>query len=144
MPPAKAPRRYLKESRIFSTKGSGVMAGGGFATFKVPNIKTGVKVLKSFSRGMAFWQVSQRFIIRGARRKAQIVTGYSKSYKRNQISETFLKRALNDAAVNAANSLGYNFKYEGGKPEIVKPKGKSFNLLIWFTGEKRQTLLRLK
>lgn len=143
MPPPKY-KRYLKESRIFSPKGTGMMAGGGFATFKVPNTKVGVSVLKNLQRGMAFWQVSQRFIIKGGRRKSQIVTGYSKSYKRNQISETFLKRAISDAAVNAANSLGYNFKYEGGKPEIVKPKGKAFNLLIWFTGEKRQTLLRLK
>lgn len=120
------------------------MAGGGNAIFKVPNVKAAVQVLKRYQRGMAFWQASQRFSIRGGKRKAQLVTGYSIAYKRNEISETFVKRALSDAAVNAANSLGYNFKYEGGKPEIVRAKGKSFNLLIWFTGKQRQVLLRLK
>lgn len=119
------------------------MAGGGHATFKVPSVATAVKILSAYKKQMIFWQASQRFIIRKGRRK-ETVNGFSIAYKKNQISPTFVKRALSDAAVNAANSLGYNFKYEGGKPDIVTPKTKSsFNIIIWFNGKSRQTLLRI-
>lgn len=136
-------KKHLRESRRFSVKGSGIMAGGGTVTFKVPSPKVAVKILKSLQKQMAFWQVSQRFAIKSGRRKAQVVSGFSIAYKKNQISEIMVKRALSDAAVNAANSLGYNFKYEGGKPDIVTPKSKTFLVLVWFNGRSRQTMLRI-
>lgn len=119
------------------------MAGGGLAVFKVRTVSQAFKILRAFQSQMAFWQISRVYYIKKGRGRARQQQGYSQAFKRNAITQLNIKRALDGSAVNAANTLGFNFKYEGGKPDIVTPKGKTFYVLIWFNKRSRQTFLRL-
>ena len=137
-------KRKIKSvrSRGFSNKGTGVLAGGGQFVFRVKTVSQALTILKRLKRNIAFWQVSRKVTIKLPKRRKRTVDGFSQARKRNQISATQIQRALRDCLINAINSIGGDFKYEGAIPDFIKPKTRDFLLLVWFDRKHRQSILK--
>ena len=133
-----------------------ILAGGGHFTLQFSDIEAAAKVLRQYYGSIDFWQVSKRFTVRRDKHYFP-TTGFSQPYypqgytrpdgKRFPATSSrqivpALKRAINDAAVNAINQQGYRFAYGKTPPQNVKEaKGHKgvFQLIIWFHGNDART-----
>lgn len=130
-----------REIHTFSSKGNGFFAGGGHITISFPNqrnssLAKASQLLKQYQSVMAFWQVSQTWIVSIDGRDTRI-EGFSPAQSKLKTSKNDILRALQDSATNAAKRQGLNLNYEGKSPGNVRPVGQEWKLIVWFMKEAR-------
>lgn len=137
---------YVTDSLLFSDQSKNLPGGGRFL-LNVQNEKVAAKILQHYKANIAFFQVAKGYAVKRNKGQSAHVTGFSPKIEKSEISRSTpqlvkrLQRAIRDSAVNAANQIGHHYQYDREKaPAITRPKTKaSFYLVIWFTGDNRQT-----